>query len=354
MGRHDYDNQQPDTDSSREVSGHHQLSPGVLLARKIFFGILLVVVVIISWGLIRASHLYTQAKTTSQKIYAPVQVTKQRKTHTLLQQGQPISILLMGTDTGAYGRTYTGRTDTLIVMVLNPERKNMTLISLPRDAAVTVSDHEEEGVAKLNSAYTYGGPKAAIKTVQNYLNIPIDYYMLVNMGGLSNMVNAVGGIDIKPLLTFKYYYNFTKDKLTHMNGDMALQYCRMRHDDPLGDYGRQTRQRQVMMAVLKKAINIKAMATDEFLKSVTKQARTDLTFDDLTMLALKYRQTTTKIDSTHLQGVGKEINGVDFEVASQKEKQKITNLIRKNLNLEVRTTGYDSNISPYQPLPNNQ
>ena len=101
----------------------------------------------------------------------------------------------------------------------------MTLISLPRDAAVTVSDHEEEGVAKLNSAYTYGGPKAAIKTVQNYLNIPIDYYMLVNMGGLSNMVNAVGGIDIKPLLTFKYYYNFTKDKLTHMNGDMALQYC---------------------------------------------------------------------------------------------------------------------------------
>ena len=76
---------------------------------------------------------------------------------------------------------------------------------------------------KLTLPYAYGGAKTALKTVQKYLNVPIDYYATINMGGLENLINAVGGLDIKPLITFSYdNQSFTKDQTTHMNGKRGL------------------------------------------------------------------------------------------------------------------------------------
>ncbi len=308
--------------------------------KKIFFWSMLIIILTLLIGGHYLTQRFSAAKQAADKIYAPSNAKKTRDTEELLKEGKPVSILLLGTDTGALGRSFKGRTDTIIVCVLNPKDKTMTLVSLPRDALVAVSGYQQYYPSKLNSAYAYGGSKAAAETVQKYLNVPIDFYATINMGGLEDLINAVGGVDVKPLLSFSYGgYNFTKGKKTHMDGKEALQYCRMRDDDPLGDYGRQNRQRQVIMALAFKGIKVSSLLNEKFLNSVSKQTKTDLSFHDLVELGLKYRISTHHMDSTHLQGTTQMIGSADFEVVSETEKQKITDVLRKALDLQPAQTG---------------
>ena len=162
--------------------------------RGCFFWTLLVIVVTLIFGGHYAYKKYISAKKAADSIYNSSNITKARDVNSTLKDGHPISVLLMGTDTGALGRTFKGRTDTMIVAVLNPEKKKMTVVSLPRDAEVAISGHEEYFPSKLNSAYEYGGSATAVKTVQKYLNVPIDFYATINMGGLEKLINAVGGV----------------------------------------------------------------------------------------------------------------------------------------------------------------
>ena len=81
------------------------------------------------------------------------------------------------------------------------------------------------------------------------------------------------------------------------------------------------------------------MLKQDFLNSLAKQTRTDLTFGNLTSIVTNYRSATKNIVSDHAQGTGKMIDGQSFEVVSQSEKQRVTNVLRKSLNLKVATTG---------------
>ncbi|PEG71721.1 LCP family glycopolymer transferase [Ligilactobacillus aviarius] len=306
----------------------------------IFFWILLILVIVLGIGGHVLHEHYLNARKAADSVYAPNSVKKQRDVDRLLKEGKPISILLMGTDTGALGRSFKGRTDTMMVCVLNPKDKTMTLVSLPRDALVAINGYEQYYPSKLNSAYAYGGSATAVKTVQKYLNVPIDFYATINMGGLEGLINAVGGVDIKPLLSFSFAgYNFVKGKKTHMDGTEALQYCRMRDQDPLGDYGRQNRQRQVIMALAFKGVQLTSLLNDDFLNSLSKQLRTDLSFNNMVSLNMKYRVATHHMKSTHLQGTTQVIGEADFEVASRKNKQEITDVLRKALDLPHAETG---------------
>ncbi|WP_420806354.1 LCP family protein [Liquorilactobacillus capillatus] len=306
----------------------------------IFFWILLGLVSCLGCSIFYLSRIYRNARQATTMIYSPNNVNKKRDTTSLLKNGEPISILLMGTDTGALGRNFKGRTDTLILLTLNPDKEKMTLVSLPRDAKVAVSNYASRYPSKLNSAYDYGGSAAAVKTVQKYLNVPVDFYATINMGGLENMVNAVNGVDIKPTLTFSYGgYSFTKDKVVHMSGPQALAYVRMRHSDPLGDYGRQLRQRQVLTQVAANGSNLKNLLSTKFFKEVSKQLKTDLSFNDIMLLALKYRKATHHMNSDHAQGAPQMINGVSFETVPEDEKQRVTDLLRSSLNIPQAETG---------------
>ena len=308
--------------------------------KTIFFWLLLILVIALGVGGHVLHEHYLNARKAADSVYAPNSVKKQRDVDQLLKEGKPISILLMGTDTGALGRSFKGRTDTMMVCVLNPKDKTMTLVSLPRDALVAINGYEQYYPSKLNSAYAYGGSATAVKTIQKYLNVPIDFYATINMGGLEGLINAVGGVDIKPLLSFSFAgYNFVKGKKTHMDGTEALQYCRMRDQDPLGDYGRQNRQRQVIMALAFKGVQLTSLLNDDFLNSLSKQLRTDLSFNNMVSLNMKYRVATHHMKSTHLQGTTQMIGEADFEVASRKNKQEITDVLRKALDLPHAETG---------------
>lgn len=311
---------------------HHHHHRRKRLGLKIlwsFIGLLVILALIFAGVAWRNVHVATN------NMYSESGAKTYRNADKALKQGKPINILLLGTDTGALGRDYKGRTDTIMMMTLNPQKKTTTIVSLPRDMKVNLPGYAEYSPAKINAAYTYGGVKETINTVQKYFNVPIDYYVMVNMGGLEKAINQVGGVSVTSPLTFDYEgYSFKKGQTYHMNGAKALAFSRMRYDDPQGDYGRQERQRLVITALMKEAASYKSVLNQKFLNSIADQSKTNLTFSDMTTLAMKYRKANGKVVSDHAQGHGDSEGGESFEVVPTSEMQRVSDEIRDALQLK--------------------
>lgn len=297
--------------------------------------VLVIIGVLIIAGGAFAAVAWKNISSMTSGMYQSSGATKQRNAAAVLSGKKPVSILLLGTDTGDLGRDYKGRTDTMIIMTINPKTKKTTMTSIPRDMYVNLPDYPKYSPAKINAAYAFGGVKESINVVQKEFNVPIDYYVLVNMGGLKKAINQVGGVDVTSPLTFTYNgSSFTASKSEHMNGQTALNFSRMRYDDPKGDYGRQERQRLVITALLRKSISYKTVLNKSFLDSISNESKTDMTFSQMTKLALNYRNAAKTVKSDNVQGTGKMISGQSFQMVSTSERQAASNNIRDNLGLK--------------------
>lgn len=264
-----------------------------------------------------------------------------------IKQTKPISILLMGVDTGDSERksTWQGNSDSMILVTINPETKTTTMTSLERDVLVTLSgpkDNDMTGVqAKLNAAYASGGAKMAIMTVQDLLDIEIDNYIQINMQGLVDLVDAVGGITVTNNFDFPISiaekepeYTATVEPGTHkINGEQALVYARMRYDDPEGDYGRQKRQREVIQKVMKKILALDSVSSyKKILSAVSGNMQTNIEISSSTIPSLLgYTDALSNVETYQLQGEGEMINGNSYEIVSADHLLEIQNNIKKQL-----------------------
>lgn len=131
------------------------------------------------------------------------------------------------------------------IMLLRKVNGVAELVSLPRDTAVEIPGH---GLNKLNASYAFGGPKLLVKTVEGVSGVKVDHYVEVTMGAVTQLVDAVGGVE----LCLDYDVNDADSALKwqsgchQADGATALAFSRMRHQDPRGDIGRAERQRQVV------------------------------------------------------------------------------------------------------------
>ncbi|GLB80700.1 putative transcription regulator [Streptococcus alactolyticus] len=264
-----------------------------------------------------------------------------------IKQTKPISILLMGVDTGDSERksTWQGNSDSMILVTINPETKTTTMTSLERDVLVTLSgpkDNDMTGVqAKLNAAYASGGAKMAIMTVQDLLDIEIDNYIQINMQGLVDLVDAVGGITVTNNFDFPISiaekepeYTATVEPGTHkINGEQALVYARMRYDDPEGDYGRQKRQREVIQKVMKKILALDSVSSyKKILSAVSGNMQTNIEISSSTIPSLLgYTDALSNVETYQLQGEAEMINGTSYEIVSADHLLEIQNNIKKQL-----------------------
>ena len=264
-----------------------------------------------------------------------------------IKQTKPISILLMGVDTGDSERksTWQGNSDSMILVTINPETKTTTMTSLERDVLVTLSgpkDNDMTGVqAKLNAAYASGGAKMAIMTVQDLLDIEIDNYIQINMQGLVDLVDAVGGITVTNNFDFPISiaekepeYTATVEPGTHkINGEQALVYARMRYDDPEGDYGRQKRQREVIQKVMKKILALDSVSSyKKILSAVSGNMQTNIEISSSTIPSLLgYTDALRNVETYQLQGEGEMINGTSYEIVSADHLLEIQNNIKNQL-----------------------
>ncbi|MBT8895668.1 LCP family glycopolymer transferase [Lactobacillus delbrueckii subsp. bulgaricus] len=254
---------------------------------------------------------------------------------------KPISILVLGVDQGLEGRNDKGNSDTIILVTVNPTTKKATMTSIPRDTLTEIlgeTSNTSYYMFKVNSAYQFGGSSGSVKTVSAMLNVPINYYVEVNMKALESLVNALGGVDVNVPFSFSYdWCDFKKGK-QHLDGRHAIAYARMRYDDPRGDYGRQLRQRQIIQAVVKKGLSVKGLVNyQKLLKVFAKYVKTNLTFGDMTSLAINYRSAASNISSGYIQGHDATISGTSLQIASTEELQKWSNKLRKSLGLSPQT-----------------
>lgn len=186
----------------------------------------------------------------------------------------PINILLLGTDERP-DENGAPRTDTIMLLTLDPQTNTAGMLSLPRDLLVPIPSYNFN--AKINTAYGYGemynytggGAQLVMDTVSQLIGRPVDYYIQINFNGFIQMVNLIDGIDINVAETIYDEQYPTSDYgvetfylaagLQHLDGETALKFARTRHSD--SDYGRARRQQEVIRAVADKVLRLDMIPT---------------------------------------------------------------------------------------------
>jgi LCP family protein required for cell wall assembly len=167
-----------------------------------------------------------------------------------------INIMVMGVDERSDD---TGRSDTLFVVTIDTNTKDVAMLSIPRDTRVKIPGH---GWDKINHAYAYGGHKLTQQAVEGLLGIKMDHYITINIAGFKKIIDAVGGVTID--VEKRMYYSDPYDDngedhgpfvidlrpgVQRMDGRMAIQYVRYRDEE--GDIGRVERQQKFLKALMK-------------------------------------------------------------------------------------------------------
>ena len=304
--------------------------------KKIFliiFGIVAVLVI----GIVGvAAKLYFDVSNSMQQTYESVERDREdrlRESDVDLSQQESFSVLLMGIDTGDLGRVEQGRSDTMMVATISPQDNQTTVVSIGRDSYVDIVGHGTTD--KINHAYAFGGPAMAMNTVEKFLDIPIDHYVSINMAGLKDLVDAVGGIEVDNEITFSQDgFDFAIGR-TSLNGEQALAYSRMRYEDPNGDYGRQERQRKIVEGIVKKVLSLDGITQYQtILNAVEQNMKTDMSFDDMRTLAFNYRSAFQTIKQDQLQGEGFMQDGISYQRVSDEELARVQKELKAQLNLE--------------------
>jgi len=230
------------------------------------------------------------------------------------QKKERVNILLLGIDQreDQYG---PWRTDTMIVLTIDPENMTAGMLSIPRDLWVPIPGYSEN---RINTAhytgdlkkFPGGGPALATKTVQYNLGITIHYYVRVNFSGFIKAIDTIDGIDIyvekeidDPLYpdnAYGYDPLYIPAGLQHMDGELALKYARTRHSG--SDFDRLRRQQQVIMAVRDKVLRFELLPQllpklPELLKTVGDAVQTDLQLKEMLNLV----QLASQIDDEHIK-----------------------------------------------------
>lgn len=231
---------------------------------------------------------------------------------------KPLSLLILGIDgNGEIGN----RSDAIIVMTINPKDKKKTFVSIPRDTRVMISGKNK--LDKINHAYAYGGPQMAIDTVENYLDIPIDYFISINMKGFEDTVNLLGGIKVYNAFAFTEKGMFFPKGELSLDGKRALAFARMRKSDPLGDVGRNERQQLIIQAVMDKGSSVLTIPkTKQLLNVIRENIKTNLTLADIKILK-QYHELSNKKEVLTLNGKGEKIDHIWYYTIPESERQKV-------------------------------
>lgn len=198
------------------------------------------------------------------------------------------NILIIGVD-NTKGRK---RTDTIMVAHLDRNNKRVGILSIPRDTRIYIPDH---GYTKINHAYAYGGVELVKSVVSEFLQIPIDSHIAINVGGVANIIDELGGINIDVDKRMYYIdkagdlYIDLKPGNQVLSGEQAIGYVRFRKD-PQGDIGRIRRQQNFMQAVAKKVIDSgNFFKVPALFKKITDNLVTNMNTRQIFTLALEMR-----------------------------------------------------------------
>lgn len=298
---------------------------------------ILTLLLIISVGLYTYS-VYKTATKAVDSMHQPINRSKSDKRGEELsfEKKEPFSALLLGVDERADD---SGRSDTMIVMTVNPNKNSVEMLSIPRDTRTKIAGMDK--VTKINHAFAYGGAEMAMATVEDFLDIPIDYFIKVNMESFKDIVDALGGVTVSNDLDFSYGgTHFPRGEVT-MDGTDALKFIRMRYQDDRGDFGRQLRQREVIEAIINKGASISSFARyQSILNALGENIKTNLTFSEMVDIQKNYKDARQQITQYEVKGEGQRIYDDEFGkelyflVVPEEEKQRLQSILKEHLEID--------------------
>ena len=247
------------------------------------------------------------------------QLTQTHGTHA------PVNILVLGSDRRAKLAGDKGRSDTIMLVRIDPRTRSISMLSIPRDLRVEIPGW---GLDRINAAYSDGGPALSVKTFKALTGLPVNHFMDVNFDGFKDVVNYLGGVYLD---VDRQYYNNTaitgyssidiKAGYQRLDGADALSFVRYRHDQ-LGDWGRMQRQQMFLREIKRQALRWQnVFKLPQLIKLLTKTTITDVTSlrQFLTLAQLAMSVDTTHIYQVHLEGHPIVVNGADELEASSAE-----------------------------------
>jgi len=241
---------------------------------------------------------------------------------------KPINILVLGADSRT--KDDPGRTDTIMLVRLDPVTKHVRLLSLPRDTRVTIPGH---GVNKLNEAsggfYRDGGTKLLVDTITTDLlpGLRIDYTVKTDFAGFATVIDALGGvtIDVEERMYYKAVDVFINlyPGVQHLDGKHALEYVRFRMD-AVGDFGtwsgedhgRVERQKKFVAALVDQTKDVRTLLRlPAIIRAVQAAVKTDMSFSVMARIGMTYKDVAAKnVESVPFPGIPKYVDGISYVI----------------------------------------
>lgn len=278
-----------------------------------------------------AFSIYKSFNSALDNMHHPIDKTEKRENDISIQKQDPFSVLMLGVDERAND---SGRSDTMIVLTVNPKEKSVKMLSIPRDTKTEIVGNGT--VEKINHAYARGGSEMSIATVEHFLDMPIDYYVKVNMEGFKDIINTLNGVTVVNDMDLTYKkYHFPKGEI-ELNGQEALIFSRIRYEDPRGDFGRQIRQKQLIQAILDKGTNLSSLLKiDDILGKLGENIKTNFTLKEMLSIQKQYKSLNKNIEQIQFKdGNGGKEAGVWYYYPDETELSDIKQTLKDHLLLK--------------------
>lgn len=307
----------------RELEEKRRLKRERKRRRAIFYGILVVVAILLGVG----TAYYTYNRGIELFQHGDGRPVGSSTGKLLQDTPERVNVLVLGID-GGDGEL--GRTDTMILASVDPASGKVSLLSIPRDTRVQIPGRR--GYDKINAAHAYGGPRLAMATVSQFLDVPVKYYVKLDFEGFKRIVDILGGVEIDVERRMKYddyaqnlHINLYPG-LQRLDGESALGYVRFRADglgdislvDPAqGEYGGRIRRQQKFIHAL--AQEVLQASTIVKVPALSLQlwdcVSTNLPFTQMMSLGLAMRDFDSEsIVTALIPGVGDKVGGVSYWV----------------------------------------
>jgi LCP family protein required for cell wall assembly len=251
----------------------------------------------------------------------------------------PYYVLLLGSD--ARSEDTTSRTDTMILLRVDPLLNKYTLVSIPRDTKIELAGH---GTQKINAAYTYGGASAAAKAASELLGVSISHVALINFDGIQTLVDAIGGITVTVPVDVNdpTYTGLVMSAGTYeMDGQTALLFSRVRHGFALGDFQRQADQQLVIQAIIAKIRTLPITELPAVAQSMGSLLSTTMRCYSILPLLVRMSMTTPTVYQASIPSTTQTIDGVSYVVVDSSALSQMMEVVNAGGDPSTVTSGLE-------------
>jgi polyisoprenyl-teichoic acid--peptidoglycan teichoic acid transferase len=322
--------------------------------KRLLFWILTPLLVIVLGTVAYGTFLYNKAESIVNESYKPIKAVAQKREEKVDPKFDNISLLLIGVDDSETRKFGEGtRSDALMVVTLNKEDNSVKLLSIPRDSYVKIPGRSNK--TRINAAHAFGGTKLTMETVQEVLDIPIDYYVKMNFNAFIDVVNAIDGIEVEvPYLINEQDSEDRQGAITikpglqNLNGEEALALARTRHQD--SDIYRGLRQQEILKAIISKATSFNSITKlSDIISAVGSNMETNLTFNDMkSFVSYVINDKSLNFETLALEGSDSTINEAYYYQLDEQSLENVKLILQNHLNgntTDLTTAGTQNDLA---------